>query len=129
MERLACLTTVTGHLIDVTNLCRHDATSPASAVVPVSSGYHSREVSFALWARCHAAKAPMTWLKKRGRQEAVVIAITAADFPKVIARPIEFVALCNNDPGTCVIQSEMTFNRGRNFDCTGRIGGRSLRDR
>jgi hypothetical protein len=62
-------------------------------------------------------------------QEAVVIAIAAPNFPDIIARPIEFVALCNNDPGTLVIKAKMTFNRGGNFNCAQRIGGRSMRDR
>jgi hypothetical protein len=62
-------------------------------------------------------------------QEAVVIAITAADFPEIVARPIEFVALGDNDPGTCVIKSEVTFHSGGNFDGGRRIGGRSMRDR
>lgn len=68
-------------------------------------------------------------IEETWRQEAVVIAITAADFPEIIAGPIEFIALCDNDPGTFVIKSEMTFDRGRNFNCTGGIGGRSMRDR
>jgi hypothetical protein len=49
-------------------------------------------------------------------QEAVVITITAADFPEIVSRPIEFVALGDNDPGTCVIKSEVTLDRGGNFD-------------
>jgi hypothetical protein len=35
-------------------------------------------------------------IEESRRQETIVIAITASDFPKIIARPIEFVALCNN---------------------------------
>ena len=67
-------------------------------------------------------------IEETRRQEAVVIAITAADFPKVIARPIEFVALCNNDPGTFVIKSEMPFDRGGNFNCASGIGGRIMQN-
>jgi hypothetical protein len=67
-------------------------------------------------------------IEETRRQEAVVIAIAAADFPKVIARPIEFVALCNNDPGTFVIKSEMPFDRGGNFNRASGIGGRIMRD-
>jgi hypothetical protein len=36
--------------------------------------------------------------EKSRRREAVVITIAAPDLPKVVTRPIEFVALCNNDP-------------------------------
>lgn len=68
-------------------------------------------------------------IEKSRRQETVIIAITAADFPKIIAGPIKFVALCNNDPGTLVVESEMTFDRSGNFDGTRGIGGRSMRDR
>src|SRR5216683_4348497 len=66
--------------------------------------------------------------KESRRQETVVIAITTADFPKIIAWPIEFVALCNNDPGPLVVKSEMTFDRGGNFNCGRWIGRRSMRD-
>jgi hypothetical protein len=68
-------------------------------------------------------------LKKSRRQETVIMAITAADFPKIIAGPIEFIALRNNDPGTLVVESEMTFDRRGNFDGTRGIGRRSMRDR
>ena len=68
-------------------------------------------------------------IEKSRWQEAVVIAIAAPNFPDIIARPIEFVALCNNDPGTLVIKAKMTFDRGGNFNCAQRIGGRSMRDR
>src|SRR3954463_7263982 len=61
-------------------------------------------------------------IEESRRQETIVIAITASDSPKIIARPIEFVALCNNDPGTRLIKSEMTFDRSRNFHCT-RLAG------
>jgi hypothetical protein len=67
-------------------------------------------------------------IEESRRQEAIVIAIAAADFPKIIARPIEFVALRNNDPGTLVIKSEMTFDCSRNFNGARGIGGRSVRD-
>ena len=63
------------------------------------------------------------------RQKTVIIAITTTDFPKIIAGPIEFIALCNNDPGTIVIKSEMTFNRNGKLECTGGFGGRSMCDR
>lgn len=51
------------------------------------------------------------------RQEAVIVAIGAADFPEIVAGPIEFVAFCNNDPRTRVVKSEMTLDRRRNFNC------------
>jgi hypothetical protein len=68
-------------------------------------------------------------IEESRRQEAIVIPITAADFPKIIAWPIEFVALCNDDPGTLAIKSEMTLDRSGNFDGRSGIGGRSMRDR
>jgi hypothetical protein len=68
-------------------------------------------------------------IEESRRQEAVVITITAADFPEIVSRPIEFVALGDNDPGTCVIKSEVTFDRGGNFDRGRGIGGWSVRDR
>ena len=55
-------------------------------------------------------------IEESRRQEAVVIAIAAADLAEIIAGPIEFVAFCNNDPGTLVIESEMTFDRSGNFN-------------
>lgn len=63
------------------------------------------------------------------RQEAIVVAIAAADFSDIISRPIELVALGNNDPGAVVIKFEMTFYSGRNFNCTRGIGGRRVCDR
>jgi hypothetical protein len=68
-------------------------------------------------------------IEESGRQEAVIITVAAADFPKIIAGPIEFVALGHNDPGTLVVKSKMTFDRGGNFDGTRGIGGRSMCDR
>ena len=68
-------------------------------------------------------------IEESRRQEAVVVAIAAADFPKIIARPIEFVALCHNDPGTFVVKSKMTFDRGGNFDGAREIGWSGMRDR
>ena len=68
-------------------------------------------------------------MEESRRQEAAIVAIGAADFPEIIARPIEFVALCNNDPRPLVVKSEMTLDCGRNFNCSRGIGGRSMRDR
>ena len=99
-----------------------------SSVSPFPRGDYAREVSFALWARLPCDEGLDDPIEETRRQEAVVIAITAAEFPKVIARPIEFVALCNNDPGTFVIKSEMPFDRGGNFNCASGIGGRIMRD-
>lgn len=63
------------------------------------------------------------------RQEAIVVTIAAADFPDIISRPIELVALGDNDPGARVIKFEMTFYGSRNFNGTRGIGGRRMRDR
>jgi hypothetical protein len=68
-------------------------------------------------------------IEESRRQEAIVIAIAAADFPKIIAGPIELVALCDNDPRTPVIKSEMMFDHSRNFDGASGVGRRSMRDR
>ena len=68
-------------------------------------------------------------IEESRRQEAVVITIAAADFPEIVARPIEFVALSDNDPGSLVIKSEVTFDRGGNFNRRRGFGGRSMRDR
>jgi hypothetical protein len=63
------------------------------------------------------------------RQEAIIVAIAAADFPDIISRPTELVALGNNDPGALVVKFEMTLYGGRNFNGTRGIGGRRMRDR
>src|ERR1700676_2656153 len=68
-------------------------------------------------------------IEESGWQEAVVITITAADFPEIVSGPIEFVALGDNDLGMCVVKSEVTLDRGGNFDSGRGIGGRSVRDR
>ncbi len=68
-------------------------------------------------------------IEESRRQEAVIIAIAAADFPKIIAGPIEFVALCDDDPGTFVVKSEMPFDRGGNFNGGRGISRSSMRDR
>jgi hypothetical protein len=68
-------------------------------------------------------------IEKSRRQEAVVVAIPAADFPKVIPGPIEFIALADNDPGTVVVESEVTFDCRRNLDPAGRINRPGMRDR
>ena len=73
-------------------------------------------------------ESPNDLIEETRRQEAVVIAITATDFPKIIAWPIEFVAFCNNDPRTLVIESKMTLYRRRKFDCTRMIGRSGVRD-
>jgi hypothetical protein len=68
-------------------------------------------------------------IEESWRQKTVMITITAADFPKIIARPIEFIALCNDDPRTLVIETEMTLYRGGNFNCTCGISWRCMGDR
>ena len=68
-------------------------------------------------------------IKQSRRQEAVIVTVTTADLPDVIAGPFEFVALRNDDPRTLVIQSEMALDRDGNFDRAGGIDGRRMRDR
>ena len=68
-------------------------------------------------------------IEKSRRQKAVVIAIAAADLSKIVARPIEFVALGDNDPGTLVIKSEMSLYRGGNFNGCRGIGRSRVCDR
>jgi len=63
------------------------------------------------------------------RQEPVIIAIAATDFPQIIARPIEFVALRNDNPGAFFIQAKMDFDDGGDFDGACGIGGSSMGDR
>jgi hypothetical protein len=62
-------------------------------------------------------------------QEAIIIAIAAADFPDVIARPFELVALRDDDPGPFVVESEMALDCDGNLDGAGGIVGRNMRDR
>jgi hypothetical protein len=62
------------------------------------------------------------------RQKAVVIPISAANLAKIIARPIELVTLGHHDPGARIVKPEMPFDRGRNLDRAGGIGGLRMRD-
>ena len=63
------------------------------------------------------------------RQEAVVVAITACDFSKIVAGPGEFVSLPYNNSRAVVVESEMALDRSRNFDRGCWISGRAVRDR
>lgn len=63
------------------------------------------------------------------RQEAIIVTVSAADLPDIIAGPFELVALANNDPGTLVIESEMALDRGGNLNRASAIGRTSMCDR
>ena len=68
-------------------------------------------------------------IEESRRQEAVVIAVAAADLPNIIAGPIEFVALGNDDPGPFIVKPEMALDRSGNFNRACWIAGRRMRDR
>jgi hypothetical protein len=63
------------------------------------------------------------------RQEAVIVTVTSADLPDIIAGPPELVALRNDDPRSLVIKSEMVLDRDGNFNRAGGVDGRRMRDR
>lgn len=62
-------------------------------------------------------------IEESGWQEAIIVAIAAVDFPEIIASPMEFIALCNNDPETRIVKSEMTSDRGSNSTAAARSDG------
>jgi hypothetical protein len=68
-------------------------------------------------------------IEESRRQEAVIIAIRAADLSKVIARPFELVAFGYNDTRAGVVQSGMALDRSGNFLGAGGIGGSGVRNR
>ena len=67
-------------------------------------------------------------IEQAGREEAEFIAVRLRRFPQIIARPHEFIALGDNDPGARIIKTEMFFDRQRNFNRRPGVNRRGMRD-